>query len=285
MLSTQHPPWWLCLACWPAGFVDRPSTQRLQLCRQPHALPGKHRRPWKHAAHCGCGARPPARRASGACLCIACDGPGVVGVTNLGVSRACIISALFFLQMTAFSVANCGPVLPCRARLQLLRFGANIHHVNLKPDGGSALHEAVAHKHEAVVELLLSHGANPFVENTKVPGAGGGWGSGMCGHTATASKRVQQLRLRSCFAGQEGPLRPQMQHPRHPRVQSGPTICLAAPSLPSQSPLHLRALPPWTLPAQRATCRCCAAWSSARPTWAGCWSRCEGTLPCARAGA
>ncbi|KAL4436738.1 hypothetical protein ABPG75_003877 [Micractinium tetrahymenae] len=49
----------------------------------------------------------------------------------------------------------------------LLRFGASIHAVNLKPDGGSALHEAVAHKHEAVVELLLSHGANPFVENSK----------------------------------------------------------------------------------------------------------------------
>lgn len=51
---------------------------------------------------------------------------------------------------------------------QLLRFGANIHHVNSKPDGGAALHEAVAHKHEAVVELLLANGANPFVENSKV---------------------------------------------------------------------------------------------------------------------
>jgi ankyrin repeat protein len=43
-----------------------------------------------------------------------------------------------------------------------------VHHVNLRPEGGSALHEAVAHKAEAVVELLLRHGANPFVENTKV---------------------------------------------------------------------------------------------------------------------
>jgi hypothetical protein len=42
-----------------------------------------------------------------------------------------------------------------------------VHHVNRKPDGGSALHEAVAHKHEAVVELLLRHRANPFVENCK----------------------------------------------------------------------------------------------------------------------
>jgi hypothetical protein len=51
--------------------------------------------------------------------------------------------------------------------LQLLQYGANIHHVNSKADGGSALHEAVAHKHEAVVELLLAHGGNPFVENIK----------------------------------------------------------------------------------------------------------------------
>ncbi len=51
---------------------------------------------------------------------------------------------------------------------QLLQYGANIHHVNSKADGGSALHEAVAHKHEAVVELLLAHGGNPFVENIKV---------------------------------------------------------------------------------------------------------------------
>lgn len=33
----------LCLACWPAGPADRPSAQRFQLCRQPHALPRKHR--------------------------------------------------------------------------------------------------------------------------------------------------------------------------------------------------------------------------------------------------
>jgi ankyrin repeat protein len=52
--------------------------------------------------------------------------------------------------------------------LQLLQVGANVHHANLKPDGGSALHEAVAHKHEAVVELLLRNGASPFVENCKV---------------------------------------------------------------------------------------------------------------------
>ncbi|KAI3426006.1 hypothetical protein D9Q98_007974 [Chlorella vulgaris] len=49
----------------------------------------------------------------------------------------------------------------------LLQVGANVHHANLKPDGGSALHEAVAHKHEAVVELLLRNGASPFVENCK----------------------------------------------------------------------------------------------------------------------
>ena len=65
--------------------------------------------------------------------------------------------------------------------LQLLQFGANLHHVNQKPDGGSALHEAVAHRHEAVVEALLAHGANPFIENAKAsrvprwPNEKGGW--------------------------------------------------------------------------------------------------------------
>lgn len=52
----------------------------------------------------------------------------------------------------------------------LLDYGANLHHVNSKHDGGSAVHEAVAHKHEAVVEVLLAAGGNPFVENVKVGG-------------------------------------------------------------------------------------------------------------------
>jgi ankyrin repeat protein len=59
-----------------------------------------------------------------------------------------------------------------------------VHHVNRKPDGGSALHEAVAHKHEAVVELLLRHRANPFVENCKVGLGGGGGGPGAPGRGA-----------------------------------------------------------------------------------------------------
>ncbi len=39
--------------------------------------------------------------------------------------------------------------------------------MNRKADGGSALHAAVANKHEAVFHLLLRHGANPLVENAK----------------------------------------------------------------------------------------------------------------------
>lgn len=117
---------------------------------------------------------------------------------------------------------------------QLLRFGANIHHVNLKPDGGSALHEAVAHKHEAVVELLLSHGANPFVENTKVGGAG------------RARRRSGATRACSVFALREwscGPERRQLEMRRQARAEprpAGSPACLIAPitacDLPNPSP-------------------------------------------------
>lgn len=49
----------------------------------------------------------------------------------------------------------------------LLKLGANAHHVDRKKDGGSALHVAVQKKSSHhTVELLLRHGANPFVENT-----------------------------------------------------------------------------------------------------------------------
>jgi hypothetical protein len=34
-----------------------------------------------------------------------------------------------------------------------------------RPNGGTPLHEAVFQKHEAMVELLLQHSANPFAEN------------------------------------------------------------------------------------------------------------------------
>lgn len=49
----------------------------------------------------------------------------------------------------------------------LLKLGANVHHVSRKKEGGSALHEAV-HKQSSreIVEMLLRHGANPFVENS-----------------------------------------------------------------------------------------------------------------------
>jgi hypothetical protein len=50
--------------------------------------------------------------------------------------------------------------------LQLLDEGADIHAIGPKrQSGGSALAEAIAGKHEALVELLLRYGADPFTEN------------------------------------------------------------------------------------------------------------------------
>jgi ankyrin repeat protein len=49
---------------------------------------------------------------------------------------------------------------------QLLDEGADLHLVAPKrANGGSPLAEAVAGKHEALVELLLRYGADPFTEN------------------------------------------------------------------------------------------------------------------------
>jgi len=49
---------------------------------------------------------------------------------------------------------------------QLLDEGADIHAIAPKrSSGGSALAEAISGKHEALVELLLRHGADPFTEN------------------------------------------------------------------------------------------------------------------------
>jgi hypothetical protein len=51
-------------------------------------------------------------------------------------------------------------------RAQLLDEGADIHAIAPKRQtGGSALAEAVAGRHEALVELLLRYGADPFTEN------------------------------------------------------------------------------------------------------------------------
>ena len=58
----------------------------------------------------------------------------------------------------------------------LLQQGANIAHQNRRADGGSALHEAVAHKPEAVADLLMRAGASPLVENAR-----GGWAGGPVG--------------------------------------------------------------------------------------------------------
>ena len=51
--------------------------------------------------------------------------------------------------------------------VQLLDEGADIHAIAPKrANGGSPLAEAVAGKHEALVELLLRYGADPFTENS-----------------------------------------------------------------------------------------------------------------------
>lgn len=49
----------------------------------------------------------------------------------------------------------------------LLQRGANVNLQSPRPDGGSALHEAVNKKHQHLIELLLAAGAAPFVENAK----------------------------------------------------------------------------------------------------------------------
>jgi ankyrin repeat protein len=49
--------------------------------------------------------------------------------------------------------------------MQLVRNGANVHHVSGRPDGTTALHESVARGHERIADLLLHYGASPFLEN------------------------------------------------------------------------------------------------------------------------
>ena len=48
--------------------------------------------------------------------------------------------------------------------LQLLRAGAQVHHVS-KDGRSTALHEAVLRNHAELAELLLRASANPFLEN------------------------------------------------------------------------------------------------------------------------
>ncbi len=49
--------------------------------------------------------------------------------------------------------------------LQLLQHGADINSLGRRPDGGTALHEAVAYGHALLVSHLMASGANPFVGN------------------------------------------------------------------------------------------------------------------------
>lgn len=51
------------------------------------------------------------------------------------------------------------------AGVQLARHGANVHHVSVRPDGTTALHECVARGYDRLADLLLNYGASPFLEN------------------------------------------------------------------------------------------------------------------------
>jgi hypothetical protein len=62
-------------------------------------------------------------------------------------------------------IRNQGPCLMGGLLFQLLRHGANLHHFTRRPEGSTALHEAVARGQLKVAELLLQYGANPFLEN------------------------------------------------------------------------------------------------------------------------
>lgn len=65
-----------------------------------------------------------------------------------------------------FSACSCPSNLTPTYPHQLLEEGADIHAIAPKRQaGGSALAEAIAGKHEALVELLLRYGADPFTEN------------------------------------------------------------------------------------------------------------------------
>lgn len=80
-------------------------------------------------------------------------------------NRAAYLECQDELGNTPLTAAAARGAVDCVALL--LDHGANLHHQNRRADGGSALHEAVAHHHDAAVELLLRHGASPFTENCK----------------------------------------------------------------------------------------------------------------------
>ena len=40
-----------------------------------------------------------------------------------------------------------------------------MHHVSVRPDGTTALHECVARGYDRIADLLLNYGASPFLEN------------------------------------------------------------------------------------------------------------------------
>jgi hypothetical protein len=85
-------------------------------------------------------------------------------LTTVGASRSTISG---FAASPACKAAASTPACGC---LQLLRAGANVHHVaagfNTSPT--TALHEAVLRNNLPVVDILLIAGANPFQENGQV---------------------------------------------------------------------------------------------------------------------
>lgn len=95
--------------------------------------------------------------ASSGCLLIEEYVP-VVHLLHVGSAPCIVLSHRHFYRACGCAAAT----LP----LQLLDEGADVHTVAPKrANGGSPLAEAVAGKHEALVELLLRYGADPFTEN------------------------------------------------------------------------------------------------------------------------
>lgn len=69
--------------------------------------------------------------------------------------------------MLTLHLCNLHTIHPHLSALQLLRFGANVHHAAAS-GATTPLHEAVIRNAVSTTELLLKAGANPFLENGQV---------------------------------------------------------------------------------------------------------------------
>lgn len=84
-------------------------------------------------------------------------------------NRACveIVSWLFALHLLSREADNCETRCNLSLSVQLLRNNANVHAVR-RPEGTTALHEAVQYCNDTQVsEMLMQYGANPFVEDAR----------------------------------------------------------------------------------------------------------------------